>query len=841
MKTTPAIRFGLIGLALLAPSVSAQTDSVEHQDLSRGLTLPPLSVSTVEQATAAAVNPAGIALTGGPELLYWHERAIGRNRVGDGLYFATPLMRWAGAGVSVEWLRSSNDVDYRKTTWSFALGNPLLALGVGLNLFSSADDAALDGLASLHLGVTSRPLRFLALGATIRNVDAPRVGTLTLPREYQFGIAFRPFQERYTLSADYLFGDARGFLGGRMSYALGVEVYRGIALSAGLSHGVRGGDPLFFQVGATVNTHHLGASYVLGGGPGGLTHLAGLRASWAPYSALQFGGVIGVVDLDDLLSSKASPALALLGISAADPFVAALQWLDRAARAPELAGLVVKISRIPGLGLPRAMELRAALLRLREARKRVVAVLLSAEDPEYFVATGAERIFAAPQATVLVNGFSAHATFLGGTMDMLGVQWDVARVGPYKSAPDALTRKDLSPEQRESLGAFLDVQASVFEQEVAAARGISLSTLRGALAQGFLHPQKARELGLVDELVQSDRLDMRLADMMPGARVQSNWKPVREKPHPWGRTPRIAVIPVIGSIAGGKSRIDPLGLQRVAGAETVVAALEKATNDPMIDAIVLRIDSGGGDGLASDLMYRAVWRARRQKPVVASMGDVAASGGYYVAAGAHEVFALPSTLTGSIGVFVVKPALRGLGAKLGVSRETLRHSNGADIFDFWDPWTPEQAASAQEWAAAFYAEFVQEVASSRNLTPKQVDAAGRGRIWSGNDAKARGLVDTLGGLNDALWAARKRARIAPGADVEVVILGEPRSWLGELATEGSALGGVVSAASALIPTGGLTEPLPAAAHQALHTLGVAPEVLFDPGTKALLPFSVQMR
>src|SRR5262249_47333077 len=330
-----------------------------------------------------------------------------------------------------------------------------------------------------------------------------------------------------------------------------------------------------------------------------------------------------------------------------------------------LAGLVVKIERLP-IGFAEAEELREELVRLRKAGKRVAVALLSGGDKEYLVATGADQIWVAPQSFLDVNGLTASAIFLGDTMQKRGIKWDVARVGAYKNAPDSLTRASMSREQRESLDAFLDSEVHRYEGLVGEARGVPPESFRKILEQGLLAPRSAVRGKLADDVVDPAQLARGGAALVPDGRwIGPYWPPVPERR--WGEPRRIAIVPVMGTITSGKSRSDPFGIARSAGSETVQRALRDAETDPRVAAIVVRVDSGGGDGLASDIMYRAVLRARARKPVVATMGDTAASGGYYAAMGADWVLAQPTTLTGSIGVFVLKPGLEGLGKKLGIN------------------------------------------------------------------------------------------------------------------------------------------------------------------------------
>ena len=338
---------------------------------------------------------------------------------------------------------------------------------------------------------------------------------------------------------------------------------------------------------------------------------------------------------------------------------------------------------------------------------------------------------------------------------------------------------------------------------------------------------------LADDLVDPAQLDRAGIALVPEGRwVGTYWPPVLERR--WGEPRRIAVVPVMGIITTGKSRSDPLGFSRSAGSETIQRALRDAESDPRVAAIVIRVDSGGGDWLASDIIYRAVLRARTRKPVVATMGDSAASGGYYAAMGADWVLAEPTTLTGSIGVFVLKPGLEGLGKKLGINVETLKRGPLSDILGFYKPWTPAEQAAAQRWVDAFYEDFVDEVARSRHLDPAQVDAVARGRIWSGQDALARRLVDGLGGFPEAIAEARRRAGVPDGEDLLLVTYGGPVGVLGALAGENGVL-------TQLGVGSDRATPEPDALQQLAREIGLPSLFLLEPGLKASLPFELRLQ
>jgi protease-4 len=240
---------------------------------------------------------------------------------------------------------------------------------------------------------------------------------------------------------------------------------------------------------------------------------------------------------------------------------------------------------------------------------------------------------------------------------------------------------------------------------------------------------------------------------------------------------RVALVYAVGEIVPGESQDGPFGGSGFAGSDTVAGALRQARQDSAVKAIVLRVDSPGGSGTASDVIWREVRLARKAKPVVVSMGDVAASGGYYIAMGSDAIVAQPGTITGSIGVFGGKFSLRGLYDKIGVTRETLTRGRHADLFSEYRPWDEEERAKVRGLMESFYTEFLRKASEGRKMSEAQVHAVAQGRVWTGAEAKQHGLVDQLGGLNDALAVAKSRAGIGADEEVALVVLPERKSLL----------------------------------------------------------------
>ena len=736
-----------------------------------------------------------MALLRKPQLYYVHDRGVRNDHTADAVFVGTGLFGYGGTSLSMQWVRPRGAAAYRKTTFSLAAGGEFMSLGFNYNAFNSDDDADLNRLTSWDVGLTLHPWRYLAIGAAAKNFDGPRLHTaaqayplppspVAVARQYDLGLAFRPFTDRVALAGDFLIDDQRGLPGSRLSFAALVEPLDGLVLSGGLAFGLHGNNDVVGQVAITLNGGPVGAT--VSGGAGG--NGGSIAADWSSQIQLRvsmdrFRGLpimrdrFLILDVPGLLANPNSGLTSIILPSTREPYLELLSLIDRARRDRDVGGVLVKVSALPDIGHARVEELRAALMDLRAHGKKVYALFMDGGDDEYLLATAAEKIWAVPQATFLVNGYTANATFLGGTLQKIGVSVDVARVGEYKTYPDTFTRTEMGPQEREMLDGWVDGLYRRTLATVTQSRALGDEAFKATLDQGILSANAAKAAGLVDEVVYPDELQG-LLEKGYGHSVELVTEVPKDKdwPRRWGVRPKIAVINVEGMISEGKSRNDLLGLTRIAGAQSVLNGLQKAMMDPLTRAIVVRVDSTGGSGAASDLVWRAIRKVRDFKPVVASMGDYAASGGYYIAMGGERVFAEPSTLTGSIGVFALKPDLSGLLEKVGVNIQTLKRGDKADLFSLNHPWTEGEQQAMQRFVDEFYDQFITKVAESRKMEKAAVDAVGRGRIFSGEAAVKNGLVDELGGLDDAIAWAKERAGLK-GSEVDVEIYKESQGLL----------------------------------------------------------------
>ncbi|ACG72431.1 signal peptide peptidase SppA, 36K type [Anaeromyxobacter sp. K] len=771
----PFVNLAALALALAAPAaahaqLSAVTDRV--QGLPAGLAVPSLGAAVAEEPADLSANPAAIGFLGGLGLQYFHESGLRPGARGDGLY-AGDRLGPLGVGYSVEWLRPGLDAGgerWRRSRLGLTLGDGrALSLGVAWTWIASRNDA-IEQAGGWDLGLTLRPTRWLSIGAAMLGRDA-RLGGADVPVRYDLGLATRLWHDRLTLSADLLANDeARdAFRSDHLAFGAAAELWRGVALGLQVQLPVRdlpgdAGDPLGL-VSLTWNAPHSGVTFAGAGVGGRGGWLGGARLSEERYRSGGPAVVMPTVDVDRELQRR---RVLVFDVGDRDPYATLVTRLEAARDDPEVGALLVRIGGL-SLGGGRVEELRALLAAVR-ARKPVLAYLEGGGTREYWLATAATAIAAPPGAPLIVNGISTSQLFLRGGLARLGIAFDVVKAGAYKSAAEPLVRDAPSPEAREATEAVLDDVFGRFVAQVAEARRLPPERVRALVDQGLFTAEEAKEAGLVDAVAWPDELE-RWGRAVAGRRLfeRGAYRPEPERlAQRWGRPAVIQVVRVEGIIARGRSRADPLGADGVAGAETIAAEIHRAADDAAVRAIVLRIESGGGDGLASDLIWREAVRARRKgKPVIASMGDLAASGGYLVAVGADAILAERSTLTGSIGVFAAKPDLSGLLAKLSIHPEAYQRGENARLVSVLKPWTPAERAVLEKQIGAFYRQFVARVAEGRRLTTAEVEAVAGGRVWTGQQALERKLVDRIGTLADAIRLARERIGLAPDDVVEV--------------------------------------------------------------------------
>ena len=408
-----------------------------------------------------------------------------------------------------------------------------------------------------------------------------------------------------------------------------------------------------------------------------------------------------------------------------------------------------------------AYGLRRAIARVREAGKKTLAYLPRVDLTAHYVASAAAEIVCPESADFFLHGLGVSTTFYRDALERFGVRFEKLAIDEYKNAFDTLIRSEMSGPQREQLEALLTSFEEHYMTEIAAGRGVTADDVRASVDLGITSTAQAKERKLIDRVAYEDEVFGRSHRTIEDAR-----RFVRVPLPPPGAK-RIAVVSLTGPIVSGRSRGAPVPVPAfgggVAGSDTIVSALRLAASDPGTAAVVFHVDSGGGSALASDLIWREVTRVREKKPVVGVMGAVAASGGYYVLASATRIVAAPNTITGSIGVLTGKPVLEGMFEKYGLHAEQLRRGKYALLFSPVKPWDEEQRALVSRHNSEVYERFLQRVSAGRNKTRDEVHALARGRIYSGADARSRGLVDDLGDVRRAIEIAQEISGAGPDA------------------------------------------------------------------------------
>lgn len=467
-----------------------------------------------------------------------------------------------------------------------------------------------------------------------------------------------------------------------------------------------------------------------------------------------------------------------------------VESLRKAKRDDRIVGVLLLPSTLELPFWGKVQELRDAIADFRTSGKPVVAFLEYGGDREYYLASAADRVFLLPTSPLDLTGVASYEVFLRGALDKIGAVPDFVHIGAYKSAVNQFTEQGFTPAHREMTESL---NRDLYEQLVrhlAEARSKDVEQMRRLFDEGPFAPEAARAAGLVDGLAYSDELDERAVERdlyeadLPRVE-ESQYRQVSVEAI--GARPRskVAVLYAAGVIASGESMNDAVN-GAIVGSDTIVEQIQDIREDDSIRAIVLRVDSPGGSSVASDVIWRELMITREEnpsRPLVASMSDLAASGGYYISMSADVIVAQPATLTGSIGIFGGKIAVGETLAKLGIGTETVQSGRNAAMSSPFTPFTPGQREKIMGYMQVFYDGFVAKAAAARGKTPAELEVVAQGRVWTGEQARARGLVDRLGGLDVAIAVAKERAGIPVDEEVEIVTYPQPRTFYEALAAQ----------------------------------------------------------
>jgi len=450
-----------------------------------------------------------------------------------------------------------------------------------------------------------------------------------------------------------------------------------------------------------------------------------------------------------------------------------LKALENARQDKRIVALYLDGSRTSagnGTGLATLKEVREALERFRSAGKKIIAYNVDLGKQAYYLSSVADTVILNPMGTVEINGFSSQQLFYTGALEKFGIGVQVIRVGKYKSAVEPFVLKKLSQENRQQTQALLSDLWGEFVTTVGKSRKITPGQLQAiADSQGEFTASEARTRRLVDKVAYLDEVVADLKQLTGSSEEDKSFRQIRistyakvEDKDFKKRTSKnkIALVYAEGEIVNGQ------GSGQQVGGDRLARQLRQLRQDEDIKAVVLRINSPGGSVTASEEIQREVRLSRDKKPVIVSMGDYAASGGYWIATGANHIFAEPNTITGSIGVFGLQFNVQKLANSNGLTWDVVKTGRYADRTTISRPKTPQELAIAQKWVNQIYDQFLNKVAESRKLPKQKVAQIAQGRVWSGQDAKALGLVDEIGGIDDAIEYAAKQAKLGENWELE---------------------------------------------------------------------------
>jgi protease-4 len=804
---------------------------------------PASSVVLQDDALALDVNPAALGFLPATSFAFLHSEVDRRGSylaLGDALYLAGPVFGPLALGVTLQSIRPGERAapsfgDENGDRAMAALGiafapSKSFSFGITTRAFSSGD-RRFDGLAALDVGMLVRPSSFLAMSLIGRDLFVSREGFgtagLDLGSSMVVGLGLRPLGNEllttdFALVVDMDDGERLAGRGG-----LSIELpHFGTASGLVELEEIDSSDPALRVMAELAVT--LGTTSFVAGGTGG----DGFDESIGWYAMLRSNGRVRT----GALAPRSVLDIELTDMSPRGVIGAAVA-LEAARTSPRIFGVVLR-PRSTSMGLAYAQELRLQIRALQSAGKPVVCHLESASGSEYYGCAGADRVVMDPSGDIRLMGTSTAVLMFGETLRKIGVRADFVRIGDFKSAPEQLTQDHMSEAARQQANALLDDAHRRMLADLSGDLRVSTERVAEIMDKGPHLAPLALQRKLVDAVL--DEHDLDEDDNPLRGRPRTERLP-RDEAGEWGKRPTVGIIVIDDAIVDGESVDIPIVDIHMTGGRTIVSEIDAMAADPNIRAIVLRIDSPGGAVVASDQIWRAVRRARARKPVIASLGAVAASGGYYVAAAADEIWADPSTITGSIGIFYGKVDVEQLAGTLGVGIEHLRRGAHAGAESMYRPFTDEERAALADVMRSYYRVFLERVAEGRNMSVAQVDALARGRVYSGDSARDVGLVDRLGGLASALARARERAGL--GSDAAVIARPRRPSGLIDYALGGAstqALFGGVEDAATLEASARATLPLPSELRSLVRSLLTMSQL--GSGTPlALMPFAVDLQ
>jgi protease IV len=805
---------GRLALTCALASVRAYADplptSAEH------VPSPGRSMTSDDSADAIVLNPANLAWLRAAELRWtWVRCPDDAVSVGCGHAWeaATPLLFGLSTGLRVDLMQPPwgslptqgvgapyRGSDFVWLTWGLAaeLG-PEASFGVSLERSYSASDA-LDHLFGLSAGLSWRPSTHFALAAVARDFNRPSP-TLQAPvpqsneavpildGRYDLGLAFRPTGRRnIDIGADLQYWQGAGEWIPRAT--LGIDIP-----SVGRAFGSVQVARLWSDRQGVVGTAGLELHFADLSAGGGALLGSGLGS--AGTTAEYVTAAVAAYTQPGIVQPTHAVWIRLEKTPDNREHVALLQTLWGLATSDDVAAVTLALRAEPASSFAHAEELADAIRFLRANGKKVLCSWEDAATKALYTCASADRIVVSPGGGVRYAGLAASYIYLRGLLDKLGIQADFVRIGPHKSAPEQFTNEHAGPVAQEDHLDLLRNQEAVFVRNLSLYRHMSEARVREITLRGPFVAVEARDAGLLDGLAYDDELERVTRELVGRSVPYVKYERDRKVATTFGPRGRVGLLYLDGDIVDGRSKHVPLVDIRTVGSYTMADAIKGLRDDASVRAVVLRIESPGGSSLASDVIWRELRLLAESKPLIVSMGSVAASGGYYVASASRDIFALPLTITGSIGVFYGKADVSGLLSKIGVTLDTYKTAPRADAESMFRGFTPDERQELQHKVEQFYDTFLDRVSQGRGMPKGAIDAVGRGKVWTGQEAIQVHLVDHLGGLREALDAARAAGGLPADAPLDEQPKENPT--LIEMALDAAGASGSLPTAAAVLP------------------------------------------
>ncbi len=726
---------------------------------------------------------------------------------------ATPVAFGLSTGLRFDYVQPPsaagfpfNGTDYAWLTWGLAYRfSDQMSFGASVQR-SYSTNVFTDSLLGLSAGLSYRPYPQLALAAVAHDFNGPSSNKLpnrfaVLDQSYVLAAALRPTGRReIELGVDVRYLQATHDWIPRASLAVDVPYVgrargdveiahlpnddrRGVVATAGLELGLNG-------------YSSIGGGLAFGNGLGRPSSMAGFG------TAAVHGYVVPGIPRADravYFRIESTPGVRT--------HIKMLRSLWTIADDRSVSGVALVLRDEPSGSFAHAEELADAIRVLRARGKKVLCSLEIGGPRSLYVCAHADRTVINPAGGIRYSGLKFQYFYLKGLLDKIGIKAEILRISDHKSAPEQYMNERASDTARADKEDLLRNYEAVFVKSVATGRKISEDRVRAATLRGPFIAPEARDAGFVDGYAHDDQVDDVMSEMLGRKVTLAKWKDEKKAAEAFGPRSRLGLLIVHGDMIDGRSETIPLLNIRLLGSYTIAEQIKRLRDDPTIKAVVLRIESPGGSSMAADVMWRELHELGKKKPLIVSMGSSAASGGYYIASPARTIFALPLTITGSIGIFYGKADVSELLRKLGVNVEVYKTAPRADAESFFRGFSDDEREALRVKILQFYDQFLERVAAGRHMTKDQVNHVGQGKVWTGQQAREIGLVDRLGGLREAFAAAREAGGLP--YDAPILEVPPPDKTLFEQAL---AMAGIGRAQLAVLP------PLPSQLRDAAQAL-----------------------